>query len=199
MNDKTVQKVIALFSGVREVEERIESVPVDTHAIQVPLVKPMSVEDARTHILQHWDKGVPCPCCGQRVQRYARPITSSMAWGLCNLYEYFQQHPNERWVHVEAFFNSNPDIPFAFRGDFAKLRYWGLIEMLEERREDGSKNNGHWRLTKRGTAFIKGEISVPSHVYVYDGHALGFSDDHITVRDALKNRFDYDALMAGKL
>lgn len=199
MNNKMMAVMTDLFSGIREVEERVEEVPIDTHAIQVPLVEPMSVEDARQYIVQNWDQGVPCPCCGQRVQRYSRPITSSMAWGLCRLYEHFQENPEEKWVHVEGFFNSCPDIPFSFRGDFAKLRYWGFIEMLDERREDGSPNNGCWCLTPRGEAFVTGQISVPSHVYVYDGHALGFSDDQITIRDALKNKFDYDTLMAGKL
>jgi len=199
MGDKTVQVVTQLFAGIREVEERVEEAPVDTHAIQVPLLEPMPVEDARRYIVQNWDKGVACPCCGQRVQRYARPITSSMAWGLCRLYEHFQEHPEETWVHVEGFFNSCSDIPFSFRGDFAKLRYWGLIEMLDERREDGSPHNGCWKLTGRGVAFVRGDISVSSHVYVYDGHALGFSDDPITIRDALKNKFDYDSLIDGKL
>ena len=199
MNDKTVGVLTNLFSGMREIEDRVEEVSIDTHTIQVPLLEPMMVEEARSYVIQNWDKGVSCPCCGQHVQRYARPITSSMAWGLCHLYDYFLENPEEDWVHVEAFFNSKPGIPFAFRGDFAKLRYWGLIEMLNERRNSGSPYNGCWRLTDRGREFVKGRISVPSHVFLYDGHALGFSDDHITIRDALKNRFDYDKLMTGKL
>jgi hypothetical protein len=199
MEDKTVQVVTQIFSGLREVEERVDEVQVETHSIQVPLLEPMLVEDARRYITENWDKGVPCPCCGQRVQRYARPITSSMAWGLCRLYEHLQENLGEEWIHVERFFNSCPDIPCSFRGDFAKLRYWGLIEMLDERREDGSPNNGYWRLTSRGIAFVRGDISVASHVYLYDGHALSFSDDHVTIRDSLKNKFDYDSLLEGNL
>mgnify|MGYP006289630827 CR=1 FL=1 len=197
--DTTLSLVAHLFSDIREVEDRVDEVSVDTHSIQIPLVDPLSVEEARQHIVQNWDKGVSCPCCGQRVQRYSRPITSSMAWGLCRLYEHLMENPDEEWVHVERFFNSCPDIPFSFRGDFAKLRYWGFIEMLDERREDGSPNNGCWRLTPRGVAFVRGDISVPGHVFVYDGHALGFSDEHITIRDALKNKFDYEGLMSGNL
>lgn len=199
MSDKTLAVVTGFFSGMREVEERIEEVLTETHAIQVPLIEQLSIEEARSHVVKNWDKGVGCPCCGQWAQRYCRPITSSMAWALCHLYDYFKENPGESWIHVERFFNSKPEIPFAFRGDFAKLRYWGLIEMLDERREDGSPRNGCWKITSRGIAFVEGTISIASHVYLYDGHALGFSDDHVTIRDAIKNRFDYESLIKGEL
>jgi hypothetical protein len=120
-----------------------------------------------------------------------------MAWGLCHVFEYFREHPGEEWVHAEGLFVKVG--LSSLRGDFAKLRYWGFIEMLDERREDGSSNNGHWKMLGRGIEFVRGQISVPSHVYLYDGHALGFDGDQITIRDALKNKFDYDSLMKGEL
>jgi len=195
---KDMMAVVAeLFPILHEVETQVEDVVVETHPIQTPLIDPMTVEEARNYVLSHWDEGTSCPCCGQRVQRYARPITSSMAWGLCRVYEYFQDHPDETWVHVEKLFTEMK--LHALRGDFAKLRYWGFVEMNEEAREDGNPNNGHWKITERGIAFVRGEVSVPSHVYLYDGHALGFSETYISIRDALKNKFDYDQMIAGSL
>jgi len=81
--------------------------------------------------------------------------------------------------------------------DESGLHYFGLIEEATEKRDDGGRA-GWWRVTPRGGLFAGDMIKVPRHVRVYDGNVQGYvTDEMITIRDALGNKFDYDKLMQG--
>lgn len=103
------------------------------------------------------------------------------------------------FVHVNTLISATypPRKAAALVGDFAKLRYWGLIE--ERAAEEGSdkKSSGKWRITQQGSTFVEGRSRVYKHIYVYNDRYLGVVDDGqvLNIHTALGERFDYQALM----
>jgi hypothetical protein len=139
------------------------------------------------------DNGIDCPCCGQFVKRYKRVINAQMAAALVAVYKH---EPNE-FFHVGRFIITQGHLRTSGGGDFAKLRYWGLIEAQIGFREDGCKHNGHFRMTQKGRDFVQNKKRVESHVYLYDGQLEGFSDSFIDIETALGKKFNYSELMRG--
>lgn len=128
--------------------------------------------------------GCRCPVCDQFAKTYKRKLNSGMALGLLVLY----RESGFEYAHVERLIKPILTAPPSIRGDFAKLRYWGLVEKHPEQA-------GHWRVTGKGRAFVRCEISVPKHVLIYNDECLGFGDEETTIRGALGDRFDYAELM----
>ena len=161
------------------------------------------LEDAKKWLRARFGKGATCPCCNQFVKLYKRPFSKSIAFVLLLIARYYRRYDvrPEEWLHVPSYINevvaSNPRRAAAVRGDWAKLKYWGLIEEKPETRADGSPRVGYWRLTERGRQFVNREIRVPSHIYVYNGEALERSvDEQITIDDALSTEFSYAEIMS---
>jgi hypothetical protein len=148
-------------------------------------------------------KGAICPCCRQEVKMYTREINATMAYTLVILHRHFSTDQN--WLHVPSYLSQMSTIGSAIRGgDFAKLRYWGLLEpkpaeKKTEKRKDGSKRVGFYRMTERGHQFVKGEIKIPRVALVYNGKHHGFVPGEVTIQECLGKEFNYDDLMAGKL
>jgi len=65
---------------------------------------------------------------------------------------------------------------------YSKLRYWGLIEK--------GKGLGVWRVTKRGYAFLNGEVKVPSYVQELRAQPVRFSTEFIDVSKAFERQFN---------
>jgi hypothetical protein len=148
-------------------------------------------------------KGAICPCCRQEVKMYTREITSTMAYTLILLHRHFSV--DKSWLHVPKFLSQMSAIGSAVRGgDFAKLRYWGLLEAKQDekkadKRKDGSKRVGFYRMTDKGHQFVKGEIKIPTAALVYNGKHFGFTPGEVTIQEALGKEFNYNDLMAGQL
>lgn len=138
-------------------------------------------------------RGAKCPCCNQHAKVYRRPISSRMAYGLILMYRHFEAHPEEEWLHLPSFFTQRKACP---SNDGTLMRHWGLIEGQPGERDDGSKRVGVYKLTDLGRRFVRDEVAVPKYVVLYDGVPLGFDfDEEVTIRHALKRRFDYNLLM----
>lgn len=152
--------------------------------------------EARLYLRTNIRKGVSCPCCTQRVQQYERPITSAMAYGLILLYRHYKKnfHPFQinTYVHLESILKETPDIPSSIRGDMSKLKYWDII--LPNPDQDG-----YYKLTDKGIAFIKGEIRVESHAILFNNKFYGFKGELVGISECLKNKFDFNKLMEGIL
>jgi len=139
-------------------------------------------EQARGH-------GAPCPVCQQMTKIYHRGLNVSMAHDLIRA-----------WRRVgRADFHAPTVLDRGVGGgDFAKLRYWGVIEELDAARADGGRA-GWWRITDVGEKWVRGTVGLPRYAYLFDGRLLRFDGDREqewTVRDALEDRFDYDQLMS---
>lgn len=147
----------------------------------------MTVAEAKALVEAHKDEGSHCPVCGQLAKTYRRSIHTSMAVALIKVYR------KARFAVCYI-----PDVLSERESaDFAKLRYWGLIQPVEGEREDGSNRNGMWQVTLKGARFIRGDITCQKTVLVFDSEPQGFEGSRVSIHDALHNHFDYDELMAG--
>jgi len=166
---------------------------------EVPAADPAAsetVEQARARLLAHLVEGTTCPCCGQFVKRYRRALNSAMARALVLLYRHLKANPGLEWVHTQSFLIAQQ----AYTGDFAKLRYWGLVEPQVGVRDDGSARVGLYRVTPLGEAFVRGTAHVMKYVYLYNDEVLARPKDdneQISIHAALGERFNYTALMEG--
>ena len=161
-----------------------------------------SLEDAKKWLRQRFGKGATCPCCNQFVKLYKRPFNKSMAYVLLLMARYYRriEVKNDEWLHVPSYIAEvavgNPRRAAAVRGDWAKLKFWGLIEEKPDVRADGSPRVGYWRLTPLGRQFVAREVKVPSHVYIYNSEPLQRAvDEQITIDDALGTEFSYAEIM----
>ena len=130
-----------------------------------------------------------CPCCGQKVKIYPRKLNVNMARWLIWLVKAYKEE--RRWWSV----NEGPVLQNRKGGgDFAKLVHWGLIR---ERIDEGSskRKSGFWKPTQKGAMFVRGKIDVPSHVHLYNNEIVGWSDEPVTIEEALGKEFSYRELM----
>ncbi len=161
-----------------------------------------TLEEAKLWLRARFSKGATCPCCNQFVKLYRRPFNKSMAYVLLLIARYYRRvevKPDE-WLHVPSYIAEvavgNPRRAAAVRGDWAKLKFWGLIEEKPAVRDDGSPRVGYWRLTALGRQFVAREVTVPSHVFIYNGEPLHRAvDAQITIDDALTTDFSYAEIM----
>jgi len=138
--------------------------------------------------------GATCPCCGRFGKVYKRKIHSGMAAILVLLY----RHQNLGYTHVLTLVSAAMTPSVAAHvggGDFAKLRYWGLIEEQMHEVKGKKRGNGQWRITAAGAQFVENTATVQRYVWVYAGQPLGFHGEHISIHDALGDKFDYSELM----
>lgn len=149
------------------------------------------VKDAKDILRTKLEKGVNCPCCQQFVKSYRRKITSTMAYGLIMLYE---KHGLSEFHLEKSLIESN--LIKTVRSDFPKLRYWKLINQLAGKRNDGSSRNGYYQITDHGLQFVKDMIDVEKYIYIYNNTPYKkSSDEFISIKDALGQKFNYDELV----
>ena len=159
-----------------------------------------SLEDAKKWLRVRFGKGATCPCCAQHVKLYKRSLNKSSAYVLLLMECYFRGDSVEEWLHVPSYIAEmaadNPRRAAAVRGDWAKMKFWGLIEEKPEVRSDGSPRAGYWKLTSLGRQFCRRQATVPSHVFIYNAEVLQRAvDTQITIDDALGTEFNYDEIM----
>lgn len=143
-----------------------------------------SVLDARRWLKSVYRKGADCPCCGQRVQLYRRSLNRAMVRALTDIY----RAAGRDWVRIADIVGK--------RADEAKLVHWGLLEEQYGRREDGGRK-GTWRVTEKGERFLRGEISVPRYVLLYNSKFRDFEGPDITVTKVLSD-FNLRELLRGQ-
>lgn len=149
-----------------------------------------TLEQARKEVFDNLAEGTICPCCDQLAKKYQRILLGSMVRSLIDLYH---QQTNVYPIHVTKIKGAS-----AGGGSFALLRHWGLIKEAEKT-DTVTRTSGFWFITYKGRDFLKANIQVPKYLDTYNGKILGFSDEMISVKDALGNKFDYAELMGFEL
>jgi len=152
----------------------------------------MTLGEARSLLRTLVDEGERCPCCTQLAKVYKRKIHSTMARELIH----FWRRAGIDWFDLPVLAGEISGKRRAYTGDSAKLRYWGLLQENDTRREDGGRA-GWWRVTDKGAAFVRDALLVPKYARIYDGRCLGLDGDPVSIRDSLGDKFRYDDLMAG--
>jgi hypothetical protein len=143
-----------------------------------------SLREAQEKVQEARENGtnINCACCGKPVALRPRGLNKGMAHFLCLLVIRFRSTGN--WIDVKTISSRG--------GDYAKLRFWGLIE--QKPNLDSSKgDSGLWRPTQKGIDFVDLKISVPSHVYLMDGVFKNFSKSTLYIDEVKK--FDYKEIM----
>lgn len=170
------------------------------------------VSTARTIIMDARGStgGVVCPCCDQLAKTYRRQLTLSQVKVMAAIYSVARKAPvpTAHWVKVgmqtEKADKKNRVAAGTVRqklihtrgGDYAKARWWGLIEQSEDEREDGSDRAGMWRITERGIDFLLGQVRVPKYVLIYNNQLLADQPpcEMMGVYDVAK-QFDFRSIM----
>lgn len=158
----------------------------------------ITLDEARALYRSKVGAGVECPCCDRYGKVYKRRLCSAIAFGLIAMHRRYVIKPDE-WIHFQrymaAFCKHRPGLSAAVRGgDFAKMRWLGLIEARDS--DAKRPSSGFWRLTPRGASFVKGEIRVPAYIWTYGNQQLDIEvDETISIEEALNDPFDYQELM----
>lgn len=157
--------------------------------------------DARQYVetLRAQPKGGTCPCCNQHVKNYRYSISSSMAKALIALY-----HKNLKnkgmFISKEDLFKDIETKSTFGGGSFASMKRWGLIEQKKKSVDDKTKGrcSGFWRITEKGVAFVRNEITLPKYVHSYNNEVFKQDDSEmISITEALFSEgFDYQKVMS---
>jgi hypothetical protein len=148
--------------------------------------EPIEPESAKEFLRANYEKGCRCPACDQHVKLYKRGLNAGMARALILISRGPKIDANG-WVDIKSI-----DVR---GGDYAKLRYWELIEQRPNE-DQKKKDSGIWRVTQKGLKFISDQIRVPSHAHVYNDRVRGWSDNDVNIRQVLGKAFDYSQLMS---
>ena len=142
-----------------------------------------SLEAAKKWLRARVSDGARCPCCNRFAKVYKLRLNTNMARFLISL----ARHKDE-WVHYR-------ECDFVGR-DYPWIRLWNLAETYKS--DEPKKNmSGYWRITDAGRDFVLDKITVPKHVYAYDGDVLEVSEEQVRIRDSLGDGFNYEELIAG--
>lgn len=136
-----------------------------------------SVKQARAYVQKNLYVGVRCPCCDQHAQLYKRKLGRRMVRSLVLMYKH----------HGTEYQNLSSTVGSQGREE-GKLAYWGLIKRAPNR-------PGWWKVTARGERFVKRQISVPSHVMVYNGRARKMVGKNVTVAQCVGGSDAYKRLI----
>ena len=153
-----------------------------------------SVSDARGALRQALLRGqiVECPCCTQRCKIYKRKLNATMARGIIWLVR--ESGDTREWVNIQE----GP--PWLLRTkELPTTAHWGLVEKAPNT-DKTKRTSGIWRPTEKGVQFARGEITVLSHVHLYNNVAYDVGHtQQVSISEALGDKFDYEELMQGGL
>lgn len=152
-----------------------------------------SLEEAKSWLRDQVDDGARCPCCTQHAKVYKRALYASIARELMLLWRETGTNFGH-WPTIHG--TARKSLRLGAQGTaLPKAAYWALIEDSDVPREDGGRA-GWWRVTAKGDAFCRGQITVPKYARVYDGRCLGLIGEPIGIHEALGEKFNYEELMA---
>lgn len=159
-----------------------------------------TLRDARAWLAPRLLKGERCPCCRRWGKVNAYTISATAARALILLVRIYEVR--RTWVHSKeiaaAHSGVNARRMLACTGDgLTKLRHWGLVQPKPNDSDPTKRDLGLWEPTALGIEFVYGRTRVPKHAHVYNDKLQGMDRRAtVSIRDALRDRFDYTQLMA---
>lgn len=147
----------------------------------------MTLQEARAQFWPHIDSsgGAFCLCCERVGRRYARRFHAEMATFLIRLVKLGGE--KRAWLHMREVMPGG-DVAAKISSDGSYLTRWGLVQRNPSR-------HGVYRATQAGVAFVRGQITVPRIVYIYDGNRRGESKHKVTIHDALDEDVDVESML----
>jgi hypothetical protein len=135
----------------------------------------MQVGEARRILSAAIMKGTSCPVCHQTCKVYLRQIYEANAKWLIE-FNGLGKTRDDPWIHVS-------EVQGLPNGDYAKLRYWGLIE-----KSSGTRGNGKYRILPWGVMYAEGKATLPLYAAVHNNKLLGFDGPLVDIKAALETR-----------
>lgn len=160
-----------------------------TCSVMLPPGPSGSLEAAQAWLRERLGAGAHCPCCGQFSKIYAERPRAGASRAMVTMYNYVRLD----WIHVPSTEQLGRE-----GGAIARMRYWGLLEESTEKRADGG-NAGWWRVTPKGLAWMRGEITVPKFAILYNARCYGLYGPATSFEDAIDAPFDLAELMATRV
>ena len=128
-----------------------------------------TVEDVRRRLqrLRNLGMDARCPCCERLVRLRRGHISASMARTLLRIYD---RAPRGEFQVRQVLARDQS-------GDYAKLRYWGLLR--------SAGRAGWWRMTALGRRFAQGDAEVPAVALTYNRRLYGLTGAPCSIADCL--------------
>lgn len=144
--------------------------------------------------------GIICPCCDKLAKIYRRGICGSVA---NYLHAMIMAHESglgtEGWLYITGKKSGGKcvgDLLAPAGGDYAKLRWWGLVDNKPLIRKDGSKRSGYWRVTELGYKFARGEAKVRKYFYEYNNEPIAIQPECklVSIHEIRGVEFDFRSI-----
>lgn len=124
-------------------------------------------------------KQTVCPCCMRTLNSYTINLVVVDILILLKIFT-ISYTTKKRWVNV------NQKIKPTSRS-FSNSQRWELIKPKIEK----GKNRGKWCITKKGINFLKGKITIPKTLIMYNREIIAVDDSiMVDVHDVYKEKFD---------
>lgn len=156
-----------------------------------------TINEIRDSMRAEWEDGTECPCCSQKVKLYKRRVNRGMAEVLVEL----ARATLRRRVSSDhrPYLNIERELVYENKRlqgarDWQTLRFWGLIEPLDDGSESGRKSTGEWRITPLGL-WVVANPDKPllfEYVEVFNNRRRGVSDEKRSLKDALQRPFSWE-------
>lgn len=146
----------------------------------------------KDYLRENYDEGCICPACKQTVKLYKRQISSTMAYCMILFVRHCRKNENFGFINFNDILNDLNITP-AQRADWQKLVYFNLI--VPETTTKGDPKNGFYKVHQSGFYFVENDMQVPKYCNVYNGKVYGYSMEQTNIKEALKNKFNFDELM----
>lgn len=124
-----------------------------------------------------------CEYCGAALTKYWHKLTPVLVDSLIEAHKAVVRN-NEN--HFEK---ADLQLSHSQYGNFQKLRFHGLIAKFKEDDGLGRKvwRRGHWLITKRGAAFLKGEEDIPYQVQTFRNRVVDHDSRNVNIKDVIGN------------
>jgi len=115
-----------------------------------------------------------CPHCGAAMKQWEHRLTP----GLVDLLMKFtgavkRNKKNDVYFQGDVSDNANDC------SNFPKLRYFGLIAKVKD--DDGNHIQGHWLLTRRGGAFMRGDEAVHRSIKTFRNKIVERNEEKVFI------------------
>lgn len=117
-----------------------------------------------------------CPTCGARTVEYTHTLTKGLVSGLKRVIASVHAAGRNDVAFSDIDFGE-----FNRQRNFQKLRYFGLVAHVRD--AAGNPIRGRWLITRRGGAFLRGEIEIPHQVTTYRNRIVKRSDVTVSVKE----------------
>lgn len=154
----------------------------DVEAHKLCYTQPVTLSDPESDVIVDKDE---CPHCGAKMKEYTHTLTPGITGALKKVVAAVRSAGENNIGFADIPWDS-----FNRRQNFQKLRYFGLVAHVRD--AAGRAIRGRWLITRRGGAFLRGEIQIPSWVTTYRNKIIERSEVFVSILDVEKDQgLDY--------